>query len=371
VSFLGLVAKNLMRQPVRAGLTLLGIALGITTVVALGVIAAGLGDTATAMVRSGEADMMVAQEGAADLTFSVVPEETVVEIADRPDVAQARGVLFHVTTVGDNPFFYLIGARADDLAAQPPDITEGRAFESGDGDVVLLGAQAADDLGAGLGDTVEIDQRALEVVGIYRSEILWEDSGAVAPLPTVQELVNSPDAVTVVYVQVAEDEEPQRVIDDLTAEVEGVVAITGADDLGQVDRGFEIINGANVAISLLAVVIGGIGVMNTMVMSVFERTREIGVLRAVGWTGGRVMGMIMLEALLLCLAAAVVGIGLGVGVSRLVVLVPAARGFLEPAYDSAVFVRALIVGVVVALVGASYPAFRATRLSPMEALQYE
>jgi putative ABC transport system permease protein len=187
----------------------------------------------------------------------------------------------------------------------------------------------------------------------------------------VQELVNSPDAVTVVYVHVAEDEEPQRVIDDLTAEVEGVVAITGADDLGQVDRGFEIINGANVAISLLAVVIGGIGVMNTMVMSVFERTREIGVLRAVGWTGGRVMGMIMLEALLLCLAAAVVGIGLGVGASRLVVLVPAARGFLEPAYDSAVFVRALIVGVVVALVGAAYPAFRATRLSPMEALQYE
>jgi putative ABC transport system permease protein len=371
MSFLGLVAKNLGRQPVRAGLTLLGIALGITTVVALGVIAAGLGDTATALVRSGDADFMVAQEGAADLTFSTLSEDTVTEVADRPDVAQARGVLFHITTVGDNPFFFLNGARAADLAAQPPDLTAGRTVDEAELDVVLLGGRAADNLDAGLGDTVEIDDRPMEVVGLYRSQVLWEDSGAIAPLATVQELANSPDAVTVVYVQVAEDAEPATVIDDLTAEVEGVVAITGAGDYNQVDQGFEFVNGANVAISLLAVIIGGIGVMNTMVMSVFERTREIGVLRAVGWTGKRVMGMIMLEALLLCLAAAAVGIGLGVGVSRLVVLVPAASGFLEPAYDVGVFARALVVGVVVALAGAAYPAFRATRLSPMEALGYE
>lgn len=94
-------------------------------------------------------------------------------------------------------------------------------------------------------------------------------------------------------------------------------------------------------------------------------------LRAVGWSGGRVMRMILVESLLLCLLGALVGVALGIGVTQLALQAPAAKGFLSPAYEPVVFVRALLVGVVVALLGASYPAFRATRLTPMEALRYE
>ena len=371
MTFLGMVAKNLLRQPVRAVLTVVGISLGITTVVALGVIAAGLGQTASDLVQSGGADFMVAQEGAADLSFSVLPEDKADEIAERPGVAGARGVLFSITRAGSNPFFFLSGTTSDDLEAADLDLVAGDGFGPDETDVVLLGEQSATDLEATVGDTVEIQDRALEVVGIYRSDSLWEDAGAVAPLATVQEVASAPDTVSVVYVTVAEGAEPEAVIDDLTTEVDDVVVITGAADYNQVDQGFEIIDAANVVISLLAVVIGGIGVMNTMIMSVFERTREIGILRAVGWSGGRVMRMIVVESLLLCLLGAVVGVVLGVGFTQLVLQAPSAQGFLSPAYEPVIFVRALVVGVVVALLGASYPAFRATRLTPMEALRYE
>ena len=80
----------------------------------------------------------------------------------------------------------------------------------------------------------------------------------------MSEETSTPDTVTVVYVTVSEGADPREVIDDLTREVDGVVAITGAGDYNQVDQGFEFIDAANVAISLLAVLIGGIGVMNTM-----------------------------------------------------------------------------------------------------------
>lgn len=269
-----MVTKNLLRQPVRAGLTVVGISLGITTVVALGVIAAGLGQTASDLVRSGGADFMVAQEGAADLTFSVLPEETAEEVAARPDVAQARGVLFNITRAGSNPFFFLSGTAAEDLDGASLDLVAGTGFADDDADVVLLGERAAADLDADVGDTVEIQDRRLEVVGIYRSESLWEDSGGMAPLATVQEMVSAPGTVTVVFVTVAEGADPAVVGDDIVQALDDVVVITGAGDYNQVDQGFEIIDAANAVISLLAVLIGGIGVMNTMIMSVFERTQR-------------------------------------------------------------------------------------------------
>jgi putative ABC transport system permease protein len=125
------------------------------------------------------------------------------------------------------------------------------------------------------------------------------------------------------------------------------------------------------AVSLLAVGIGAIGVMNTMIMSVFERTREIGILRAIGWRSSRILRLIMVESVLLCLVAVVVGIGVGVAFSRAILLVPLISNFLTPSYSVDVFVRAVVVGIAVGLAGAVYPALRAVRLSPMEALRYE
>src|SRR3970282_2166566 len=95
---------------------------------------------------------------------------------------------------------------------------------------------------------------------------------------------------------------------------------------------------ANIAISVLAVGIGAIGVMNTMVMSVFERTREIGILRAVGWSGRRILRMIIGESLFLCLIAAVIGSALGVLATRAILLIEAIRNLLEPQYTVDIFV---------------------------------
>ena len=123
--------------------------------------------------------------------------------------------------------------------------------------------------------------------------------------------------------------------------------------------------------TFLAVVIGGIGVMNTMIMSIFERTREIGVLRAVGWRRSRVLRMIVAESVTLCLLAGFVGGALGAGIASLATRLPAVGDFLAPAFPPRVFVQGALVAFVVGLLGAAYPAIRATRLTPMEALRHE
>jgi len=375
VSFVGLIVKNLLRQRARAILTLIGISLGITTVVALGVITAGLKGTAGAFIRSGGADFLLAQEGAADLSFSAIVEERLDDVAAVEGVAEVRGAFLHITTAGSNPLFFLIGVEIDDLAARPPTLTEGRLPTAAEGteepDEVLLGRAAADDLGAGVGDKVEISNHPFTVSGIFRSDVAWEQAGAYTSLGLAQRLASREGVVTVAYVHTDPGADAGAVADRIEEQVEGVVSISDAEEYGKVDQGFVLIDGANVAISLLAVLIGGIGVMNTMVMSIFERTREIGVLRAVGWSGRRILAMVVSESLVLCLVAVGIGAAIGVAASRLVVLAPVARGFVVPAYPLSVFVQAALVGILVGLAGAIYPAIRASRLLPVEALRYE
>jgi putative ABC transport system permease protein len=371
MSFLTLVLKNLMRQQTRTILTVLGISIGITTVVALTVVADGLKSSASQIITAGDADFMVGQKGAADLTFSSVTEQEWAGIAAVPGVERATGVVIYIKRVGGNPYFVTVGVRPDQLAVTPLNVRQGARLADGAIDEIMLGTRAAADLGLTVGDEVTIGGKVFHVVGIYQTGNVWQDSGGYAPLATVQNLAGRLGVVTVVYVKVTTGVDPVTVASAIETAFPQLASIVTQQDYGEVDQGMQVIDAANLAISLLAVGIGAIGVTNTMVMSVFERTREIGILRAVGWRGSRILRLILGESLVLCVVAAIAGTALGVLATRAILLVEAVRGLLQPEYSPGVFVRALVVAVVVALAGAAYPAFRAVRLTPMEALRHE
>jgi putative ABC transport system permease protein len=371
MTFMSLIFKNLLRQRTRTVLTVAGISIGITTVVALGVITDSLKSTAGEIINLGGADFMVAQKGAADLSFSIVPEETAEALAERPDVERAEPALIHIVRAGSNPFFVLLGRNSEHVAENPPHVLDGTTLTPGKTDEVMLGRRAADNLNAGVGDTVTIEDREFTVVGIYETGRLWEDGGAYADLATIQEMAAREGVVTAVFITVAEGADPATVAADVEAQFEDVATISNVDEYKKVDQGVQLLDAANIAISVLAVGIGAIGVMNTMVMSVFERTREIGILRAVGWSGRRILRMVISESILLCLVAAVVGSLVGVAATRAILLIDTVSNLLQPQYDINVFIRALVLAVVVGLAGAAYPAYRAVRLTPMEALRYE
>lgn len=371
MSFLALILKNLIRQPVRTGLTVLGISVGITTVVALGVIAGSLKAASGEILKTGGADFMVAQKGTADLSFSSVAEADWAAVAARPDVERASGVLFHITRAGSNPFFPLLGIRPADLAANPPPLQGGTLPAADSPAEILLGDTAAGELKAGVGETVTIAEISFQVVGIYHTGNTWEDAGAYAPLATVQKAASKPGVVTAVFVTVRDGADPAAVAAAVEQQLPNLTTVSEVSEFSEVDQGMQIIDAANLAISVLAVGIGAIGVMNTMVMSVFERTRQIGILRAVGWGSLRILRMVIGESLVLCGIAAVAGSLLGVLATRAVTLIPAVRTLLKLEYSPEIFLQGLLVAVIVALAGAAYPAYRAVRLSPMEALRYE
>ena len=371
MTFPGLILKTLLRQRTRTALTVLGIAIGITTVVALGVITAGMKATASGLVTGGGADFMVAQEGSSDMTFSSVSDRDIAAVERRPDVARVTPFVVEVMRVASNPFFIVFGIRTEDMPREGVTLLNGRWPSGEDASEVALGQDAASKTGARIGEFMTLEHERFQVVGLYRGEDKMRDGGAFAPLRRVQKLADKRRVVTGAFVRVPPGHDPDEVAAAIEDDMPQLAAVSGADDYDEIDQGMKIMDATNLAISLLAVGIGAIGVMNTMIMSVFERTREIGIIRAVGWRGSRILRMIGFESLLLCLVASAIGTGLGVLASRAVLLVPAISSWIEPVYETEVFLRALAVGVLVALAGAAYPAFRAVRLSPMEALRHE
>jgi putative ABC transport system permease protein len=124
-------------------------------------------------------------------------------------------------------------------------------------------------------------------------------------------------------------------------------------------------------ISLIAILAGGLSVLNTMLMSVFERTREIGVLRALGWRRHAVLAMILRESVLLGFLGGVAGVALSFLLIELMKLSAALGSWIDPIWSWDIFARAFLLSVLLGAIGGLYPAYRATCLSPVEALRYE
>ncbi|HWC90826.1 MAG TPA: ABC transporter permease, partial [Pirellulales bacterium] len=123
--------------------------------------------------------------------------------------------------------------------------------------------------------------------------------------------------------------------------------------------------------SALAMIIGSLQVLNTMLMSVFERVHEIGVLKALGWSTSRVVRMIVGEALAICGIGACVGVALGVGIVRGLSATAWLGGLLRPEVAPPVLLASVGAALVIGAVGGFYPAWRAAKVSVLQSLRYE
>ena len=359
MTWFGLVRKNLFRRPARTLLTAAGVALGVALIVALLSITAGVHRTAGDLIHIGRADFGVFQSDVSDLTRSYLPDSLQTQIEHVPGVDHTARIKLLVTDSG-----LLFGLDGTEFAVRRFVMLSGR--RPGPNDAVV-----GDRTKRPLGSVVILDGRRFPVVGVFHSGDKFLDNAVVLPIKAVQAASRRPNEITTIGITVKLGWRPKAVAKAIEKRFTGVTAVTEPGQAVKVDTSSRLIISTGWIVSLLALIVGGIGVTNTMAMSVFERTREIGVLRAVGWRSRRIAAMIVGEAIGICVIATIIGFALGVGASELFIRNSALSSLVQPAFDTSVWAWGLAFALGVGVVGAIYPTLRAVKLTPIEALRHE
>jgi putative ABC transport system permease protein len=372
MTFAGLVWCNLRARPFRAVLTAAAVSIGVVSVVALGILTYSLRETAVSILRTGDADFSIAEKHVDDLLNSNIAESDLREVQRIDGVESAVGVLVDTERFDDDhPLVIEIGIRRADQAPFGVRVLAGHSYDDSADDQVMIGYRLADDLGKEVGDQLQVGSERYRITGLFRTGVAIGDSAVMYPLAHLQAEERLAGNVSLVFVKTRPGASIGGVRHRIEAALPQLTTIRDSTDYGRADRNLVLIGAANIGGSILAIVIGASGVMNTSLMSYFERIREFGVLRSIGWGRWRVLVLVLGEALVLSLIGAAVGVGLGVGVVELLARFGSLRGVLDPLYTSTVFARALGFAVGMAFIGAAYPAWRSARLEPLEALRRE
>jgi putative ABC transport system permease protein len=366
MTFLEVVIRSLKRRPIRTGLTLLGISVGIAAVVALIGLSRGLVSSWTAGMKSRGTDIVV-NNMRGSLTPKPFPASTRDRVANLPSVAATCMILVDLMSIENAELMIVSGREWGCFAWENLKLVSGRMPKDANERAAVLGTTAAGILKKKVGDTVQIETEELAVVGIVNGDAFVENGSLILSLPLLQQLTGNQNQISAIDVRVVPGTDIQRAC----AEINRVVPEARADPAGEhiaSSEGYRVINAMSWGTSLLAVLVGVLGVTNTMLMSVFERRQEIAILLAIGWKRSRIVRMILWESALLGFFGGVIGVVLGIIGVEILKHAPALRGMLEPDLRINLMLEAVAIAVIVGVLSGLYPAWRSSRVAPSLAL---
>ena len=372
MSFVTLVLHNVGVKKVRLAFTALAIAIGVTAVVALGVVTSSLETSELSIMQTGRADFTVAQKNVSDILASSIDASTVPGIAAEPGVSSVVGVLIGTTRLdAANPQFLEIGIDPARLDAFGVSVVQGLPFTASATNQIMLGWRAAANLHKHVGDTLTIEKNTYRITGIYSTGQALGDLGAMLPLTWFQTYQRQAGVFTLLFVEAKPGTDIAALQDRIDADNPQLTTIRTVEQFGRADRSLSLIRAAARGSSVLAIAIGAIVVMSAMTIAFVERIREFGVLAAIGWPRWRVMAMILAEALTVGLLGAAGGSLLSWVAVRIVQDLPSLRGILHPVFRGSDYARALATAAAMSVLGGLYPALRAALTEPMELLRDE
>ena len=368
--FLSLVFVNLRRHRLRALIGVAGIGFGVAAMLTILAIVTGAIGMFERILAT-DSHYLVFERNVSDLFFSSVTTDQIRTVRSAAQVESAHPLLFGLVSAPEHPVITCFGLEAGDPRLSKAEWRAGSrdAFGRDDGDI-FLGTRAAEFLKAKLGDKVAIGRGEFRVGGIFKTENGFEDGGVFLPLKAAQAFFHREDVASVVAVKLRDRAKGGEFKTAVENAFPGLIALENRE-FNQSYTQFKILHFTAWSVGICAFLLGGLGVANTMLLSVFSRIREIAVLRVCGFSSGQVAALIFGEAAGIAGAGLALGFSLGAAVLLGLQHVPQFHGYIEASIKVSVVAGIAATALVTAVAGAIYPARYASRIQPADALRYE
>lgn len=368
--FLKLILTNLRRHRIRSSISTAGIAFSVAAMLTVVTILQGAIGMFSGILSS-DSEIIVFERNVSDLFFSSVPASAVEEIASWPTVLHADPVLFGIVSSADHPIITCFGVTAADARIRNATWLQGdRSTFGQQPDDVVLGERAAEFLSATLGSHVQIGHGTFHVVGILKTANGFEDGGVFMPLLSAQRFFQKENSSSVITVKLRNKDDAAAFKDTIKTKYADLIALEDAEFTRSYSQ-FKILKATAWAVGGCGLLLGGLGVANTMIMSVFTRIREIAILRVSGFSNPQIAGMIIGESSLLSVIGALVGLLIGTCFLFMLKLVPALHGYVDVTIEPIVVLIVVVLAFLTGIAGALYPATYAMRIRAVEALRFE
>jgi len=353
-------------------MTLIGVAIGISAFVSLTSVSNGFKAQLQDLIKSNNIDITVTSKGSATPSGSSISLSDYHKLQGIKGVKDTTSLIVGPTRSQLNPYFLLFGVSSVETFLNKLGIVEGRLFIPGKKEM-LLGERTAKRFNVKVNDKILLaDQEVFIVTGIYTSGSRIVDGAAVLDLNDARRILKRDGSINMAFIQVAIGSNSQEVINEINKHFQNLSAVRSGEFIGQI-RLLKTVDVFAWTVSIISFFTCCIIVMNTFVMVVSERTKEIGILMAVGWTRLMIMNTIICEAIMVCFFGGLLGNLIGMFQLWVFYTInPEGLGWLVPMTSSInIFLESIGLSLLLGIVGSLYPAFRASKLLPAEALRYE
>lgn len=367
--FLKLILTNLQRHRIRTFISTAGIAFSVAAMLTVVTILQGAVGMFSGIL-SNDSQLIVFERNVSDLFFSNVPASVAADLAKWQTVEHADPVLFGIVSSADHPIITCFGVTAEDARIRKATWVAGSRDEFGrHSDDIVLGARAAEFLGASLGSHVPIGHGVFHVIGILKTQNGFEDGGVFMPIDSAQSFFHK-DGSSVVTIKLHSREDAAAFKQQVHRAYPNLIALEDTE-FSRTYSQFKILKATAWAVGGCGLLLGGLGVANTMIMSVFTRIREIAILRVNGFSNMQIAAMIFGESAVVSVLGAVVGLALGTAALYGLKLIPALDGYVDVSMRPVVMLIVIVLAWLTGVAGALYPAAYAMRVRAVEALRFE
>jgi putative ABC transport system permease protein len=390
-----LAYRSIRERRTRSILTVLGIAVGIAAIVSLVSVGYGMEEAITGELTTFADFISVVPGKITGTTYVETGSFTDRDLNDLQRIGGIKSITAMTYDAAEVEYrnkrvpIFILGGDTKELGSfyvEPVGLKEGRWLRENDYKGCVIGDRVANeffDETVHVNDKLVINGEKFIVIGVFeKASTLYSadvDPHIFLTLHAAKDALQS-DEVKYIMVRVYDIDEAEAIaeeIQDTLNDNHGVedfaTAVTMGSAIEQIGTVFNIVRGVLIGIAAIALVVASIGIMNTMLMSVMERTHEIGVMKAIGAKSSDVLSLFLLESSMVSLVGGVVGCVIGVILARIISLIAGSALGIEfgATVKPLVLFGGITVAMVVGVLSGFYPARKASRMSPVEAVRYE